>query len=66
MRDQNRIYPICIELAELWAKYPDLRLGQLMSNIARYVEVKHKKDIFYIEDEELMKIIKEYLGVAAK
>ncbi len=65
MRDQSRIYPFCTELAALWAKHPDMRFGQVMSNIARYVEVKHKKDIFYLEDEELLKIIKEYYGVVS-
>ena len=61
MRDHNRIYPFCSEFAELWAKYPDLRFGQIMYNISKYVEMEHKKDMFYMEDEELMKIIRHQL-----
>jgi hypothetical protein len=61
MRDINRIKPFCDELAELWSKYPDLRFGQIMSNIARYVQMEHKRDIFYYEDEELLKVIRERL-----
>lgn len=61
MRNPDRIKPFCDELAELWSKYPDLRFGQIMSNIARYVQMEHRKDMFYIEEEELMKIIRKQL-----
>lgn len=61
MRDPNRISPFCTEFAELWSKYPDLRFGQIMSNISRYVEVEHGRDMFYMEDEELMKVIRHQL-----
>lgn len=61
MRDKNRIQPFCEEFAELWAKYPDLRFGQIMSNIARYCQMEHRKDMFYMEEEELMEIIRHQL-----
>ena len=61
MRNPDRIKPFCDELAELWVKYPDLRFGQLMSNIARNVQIEHRKDMFFMEEEELMDAIKEYL-----
>ena len=48
-RDANRIKPFCNEFAELWSKYPDLRFGQIMSNIARYVQMEYRKDMFYME-----------------
>ena len=33
MRDPNRTYDFCKELATIWSeKYPDLRFGQLMYN----------------------------------
>ena len=54
MRDINRIKPFCDELAELWSKYPDLRFGQLMSNVARYVQMEKRRDMFYFEEEELL------------
>ena len=59
MRDLNRIKPFCEELATLWENYPDLRFGQIMSNLARYCQWEKKKDMFYIEDDELMEIIRE-------
>lgn len=61
MRSPNRIFPFCTEFAELWTKYPDLRFGQIMSNISRYVEMEHGRDMFYMEDEELMKVIRHQL-----
>lgn len=61
MRDENRIQPFCEEFAELWSKYPDLRFGQIMSNIARYCEMELRKDMFYTEEDELMEIIRHQL-----
>lgn len=61
MRDPNRIKPFCDELAELWSNWPDLRFGQIMSNIARYVQMEHRKDMFFMEEEELMKVLREQL-----
>lgn len=61
MRDENRIQPFCEEFAELWSKYPDLRFGQIMSNIARYCQMELRKDMFYMEEEELMEIIRHQL-----
>ena len=61
VRDVNRIKPFCDEFAKLWANYPDLRFGQIMSNIARYTQMEYRKDMFYMEEEELMKVIEERL-----
>ena len=61
MRDINRIKPFCDELADLWAKYPDLRFGQIMWNMDKYLSNEHRKDIFYMEDDELMKVIRHQL-----
>lgn len=61
MRDPNRIQPFCNELAELWSNWPDLRFGQIMYNISKYLEIEHRKDVFYMEDEELIKIFREHL-----
>lgn len=61
MRDASRIKPFCDEFAELWSRYPDLRFGQIMSNIEKYVQMEHRKDMFYMEEEELMKIIRHQL-----
>lgn len=61
MRDINRIKPFCDELAELWSKYPDLRFGQIMSNIARYVQMEKRRDMFYFEEEELLEVLRWHL-----
>lgn len=61
MRDVNRIKPFCDELATLWSKYPDLRFGQIMSNFARYMQFEHKQDIFFMEDKELLNVLREQL-----
>lgn len=61
MRDVNRIQSFCMELAELWSNWPDLRFGQFMSNVAKYVKMELGKDIFYMEEDELMKIIRQQL-----
>ena len=61
MRNPNRIKPFCDELAKLWSNWPDLRFGQIMYNISKYIEMEHRKDVFYMEDEELIKIFREQL-----
>lgn len=48
MRDVNRINKIVVELAEIWKRNPDLRLGQLLLNVAR------DPQLYYIEDEKLI------------
>lgn len=61
MRDKSRIEPFCYELAQLWYNYPDLRFGQMVSNIKQYIDEELDKDLFYMEEEELMAIIRKYL-----
>lgn len=48
MRDVNRIDYILEKLGNIWKKFPDLRLGQLLLNVARDPE------LYYIEDKELI------------
>lgn len=50
MRDPQRIYKILDEIKSLWQKYPDLRLGQLITSAA--------PDVFYLEDDELIESLK--------
>ena len=56
MRDPKRIYVTADELVHCWLKCPDLRLGQIVSNVMHGCET----DLFYIEDDELMEKIKNY------
>ena len=57
MRNINRIYDIMELLTSGWTQVPDWRFGQLIENIKRY---SGKDDLFYIEDDEMEKILKEY------
>lgn len=49
MRDPERITDVLAELRTYWDRYPDLRLGQLVSNM---VAVGH--DIYQLEDDVLL------------
>jgi len=54
MRNPDRISLILKELEYIWRECPDLRLGQLIMNLY------HIKDIYYIEDEPLIKALKAH------
>lgn len=56
MRSQKRIRPILNKLAHLWARNPDLRLGQLMVKLANHsAEFPNLNwpDMFHIKDSEM-------------
>ena len=55
MRDPNRIEPMLALIREIWYKYPDLRLTQLIMNA-----LKMNQDPYYVEDEKLKKALEEY------
>lgn len=55
MRDPKRIERVLSLIEVLWKRNPDLRLGQLVCNLALRDE-----NVFYLEDDKLeQKIIKE-------
>lgn len=60
MRDPQRISTIIAKLLKLWARVPDWRFCQLISNLHGV----GPQDIFYTEDDELEKgidaMLKEY------
>ena len=53
MRDVRRIEKILLELKEIWEKYPDLRLGQLLLNTFQ------EQQLYYLEDEEIIEKVKK-------
>lgn len=59
MKNIDRIDPIILELTKVWYSNPDLRLCQLLSNVAISTGRKHHADLFYFEDDELLKGLKE-------
>lgn len=60
MRDPNRIYPYCNEIAELWMRQPDMRFAQFMMNILGEVRAKSGGcDPFYMGDKDFMELVKD-------
>lgn len=57
MRDPNRIDKFCDELKTIWHQVPDWRFGQLIYNLI--LTQLTSGGVFYTEDEEMMKAIKE-------
>lgn len=55
MRNKDRIKPFCEKLAEAWERCPDMRFGQFICNVYGAV----KRDPFFIEDEESMRLIEK-------
>ena len=53
MRDPARIEKVLKRLEEVWKKYPDMRLAQLLGNIFDHLP-------YYMEDEEFIKVIETY------
>jgi len=54
-RDPDRIDEVLEEVEEYWKEHPDLRLGQIIVNIAE----RNVVDPFYIEDDELKSALEE-------
>lgn len=62
MRDINRIDKFCSELAEVWKNNAcDLRFGQLINNVLGDMQASGR-DIFFPEEDEMMKFIKDYFN----
>lgn len=61
MRDPNRIEPILNDLMIIWKEHPELRLCQLLSNIA-FAGGWKNNDLFYIEDDKIAEQLKKELG----
>jgi len=53
MRDPKRIKKVLMAIKKAWKKNPDLRLMQLLGNCFDF-------DAYYIEDENLMDLLKEF------
>ena len=62
MRDPERIDTIMEQLKLLWKQYPEMRLGQLVTNVACCGCIKTVQDEFYIEDDQWLYGIKKVLA----
>ena len=58
MRDIKRIEPFLKDIEKVWKKYPDLRFMQMINNVM----ASYRSDLFYIEDEDFMKMLKGVLN----
>lgn len=57
MREPSRIMPFVIALYTIWSEHPHLRFSQLVN----WIQGKTNTDPFYVEDEELMKIMEDMI-----
>ena len=63
MRDPNRLYDFYEILRAIHQNnIPDWRFGQFIMNFMGWYCDKYKRDIFYIEDDKMMKVIREYVN----
>jgi len=53
MRNPERIDIILKEIGDIWHKYPDLRLGQLIGNVLEGV------NLYYVEDAGLVAALRD-------
>ena len=60
MRDPKRIDEFMNVLTESWKTFPDWRFGQMMTNFLGFVSSETDADIFYIEDDKMLELLKEY------
>lgn len=63
MRDPRRIPDFCNRLARVWEQVPDWRFGQLMSNMLGDYYAQTKRDIFFPEDEEMIRFFEQYVNL---
>ena len=61
MRNPDRLDGFYDEIRRIHKeKFPDWRFGQLMSNFFGWLYDKKKIDLFFPEEDEMMKYFKEY------
>lgn len=62
MRDIDRLDNFYNNLKELHKQLPDWRFGQFIMNFFSWYYQKYKRDCFYIEEDEMLKYIKEFIN----
>ena len=62
MRDPNRLDNFYEEVKNIHKEnFPDLRFGQFMSNFFGWLTSTKGKDIFFLEEGEMLKLFREYV-----
>lgn len=63
MRDVNRLYKFYDELRDIHMTYfPDWRFGQMVVNVLSEWQSQEDRDIFYLEEDEILQIFKDYIN----
>lgn len=62
MRDANRLYNFYNKIRENHMKLPDWRFGQFILNFISWYYNKYKTDIFYIEDDDILLTIEDFIN----
>lgn len=63
MRDVNRLYKFYDELRDIHMTYfPDWRFGQMIINVLGDWQSHTERDIFYLEEDEILQIFKDYIN----
>lgn len=61
--EPEKVNAFYIELNKAHLEYkPQWRFGQFMYNFFSWISSQKLKDIFYIEEDEMMELLKEYIG----
>ena len=64
MRNPNRIPKVLQAFEEVWTQYPDIRFWQILPVLQSYVNAVNgqpqNSDLFYLEDDEFLKILEKY------
>ncbi len=61
MRDINRLDNLYNELKEMHKQLSDWRFCQLMMNFMGWYYQKYKIDCFYLEDDKILKVFREFI-----
>ena len=60
MNETEKLQTFLSEFEHCWQKVSFMRFGQLIENLSSFAKIKYdKKDLFYVENEELLNILKE-------
>ena len=62
MRDPDRIHTFLEQIEDLWKKNPDLRFGQIISNVLNIRNGQCDLDPFYIEEDKFIELIKDFFN----
>lgn len=67
MRDIDRIDKFTNELNRIWkTHFPDWRFGQFMSNLFGQYSYETRRDVFFLEEDDLLNYLHYFCGESDK